>query len=64
MWLFWPFILGTVIHLVVPPEPCQSVGVNYTEHVAVRVFPPYVALVALITQQLVHIVPQQSALWS
>lgn len=49
--------------LVISPETCQSVGVNYPKHQAVLIFPSDVFLVTVITQQLIHIVPQQSALW-
>lgn len=49
--------------LVVSPETCQSVGVNHPEHQAVLVFPSDVFLVTVVTQQLIHIIPQESALW-
>lgn len=50
-------------HLVVPPETCQSIGVDDPEHKTVLVFPSDVFLITIVTQQLIHIVPQQSALW-
>lgn len=50
-------------HLVVSPETCQSIGVDHPENQAVLVFPSYILLVAVVTQQLIHIVPQQSTLW-
>lgn len=51
-------------HLVVSPEMRQSIWIHHSEHKVVLVFPSDVFLVTIITQQLVHIVPQQSALWS
>lgn len=50
-------------YLVVSPETCQSIGVNHPEHQAALVFPSDVFLVTVVTQQLIHVVPQQSALW-
>lgn len=51
-------------HLVVSPETCQPIWIHHSEHMVLLVFPSDVFLVTFITQQLVHIVPQQSALWS
>ena len=50
-------------YLVVPPEACQSVWVDHSEHQAVLVLPPDVFLITVVTQQLIHVVPQQPALW-
>lgn len=50
-------------HLVVSPETCQSIGVNDPEYKAVLVFPSNVFLITIIPQQLIHIIPQQSAVW-
>lgn len=50
-------------HLVVPPETCQPIWINHPEHQTILVFPSNVFLVTLVAQQLIHIVPQQSALW-
>lgn len=58
------FLVGHVVSvLVVSPETCQSVWVDHPEHQAILVFPSDVLLVPVITQQLIHIVPQQSAVW-
>lgn len=51
-------------HLVVSPETCQSIGVDHPKHQAVLVLPSDVILVTVVAQQLIHIVPQQSALYS
>lgn len=51
-------------HLVVSPEMRQSIWIHHSEHKVVLVFPSDVFSVTIITQQLVYIVPQQSALWS
>lgn len=51
-------------HLVVSPETCQPIWIHHSEHMVLPVFPSDVFLVTFITQQLVHVVPQQSALWS
>lgn len=51
-------------HLVVSPETCQTIWIHHSEHMVLLVLPTDVFLVTFITQQLVHIVPQQSALWS
>lgn len=57
-------LVGHVVSvLVVPPETCQSIWVHHPEHQALRVFPSDVFLVTVITQQLIHIVPEESALW-
>lgn len=57
-------LIGHVVSvLVVSPETCQSVGVDHPEHQAVPVFPSDVFLVTVVTQELIHIVPQQPALW-
>lgn len=50
-------------YLVVSPQTCQSVRINHPEHQTVLILPSDVFLVAFITQQLIHIVPQQPALW-
>lgn len=58
-------LVGHVISvLVVSPETCQSVRVDHPEHQVVLVLPSDVFLIAVVTQQLIHIVPQQSALWN
>lgn len=58
-------LVGHVISvLVVSPETCQSVRVDHPEHQVALVLPSDVFLIAVITQQLIHIVPQQSALWN
>lgn len=51
-------------HLVVSPEMSQSIWIHHSEHKVVLVFPSDVFLVTIITQQLVDVVPQQSAIWS
>lgn len=58
------FLIGHIVTvLVVSPETRQSVGVDHSEHQVVLVLPSDVFLVTIVTQQLIHIVPQQSALW-
>lgn len=58
------FLVGHIASvLMVSPETGQTIGVNDSEHQAVLVFPSNVFLVTVITQQLIYIVPQQSALW-
>lgn len=58
------FLIGHIVSvLVVSPETSQPIGINHPEHQAVLVLPSDVFLVTVITQQLIHVVPQQSALW-
>lgn len=58
------FLIGHIVTvLVVSPETRQSVGVHHPEHQGVLVLPSDVFLVTIVTQQLIHVVPQQSAIW-
>lgn len=57
-------LIGHIVSvLVVSPKTCQSIGVDHPEHQAVLVLPADVFLVTIIAQKLVHVIPQQPALW-
>lgn len=51
-------------HLVVAPELGKPVWVDDPEDLGVLVLPPDVGLVAAVGQELVHVFPQQPAVWA
>lgn len=61
-------IVGTFvpncIYLVVPPELGKPVWVNDSKDFGFLVFPLDVGLVAAVGEELVHVIPQQPAVWA
>lgn len=49
------------VYLVIAPEPGQAIGVHDAEDFALWILPANVVLVPAVWQELVDVVPQQSA---